>query len=110
MRGSCLCEGVVYEVEGPFEFLTSCHCSMCRKHHGAAFVTWLGARAKAFRFVKGEERIARYESSPGFERTFCRDCGAKVPHVPGPGSEQVVIPAGTLDDDPGLRLMAHIFV
>jgi hypothetical protein len=107
MRGTCLCGGVAYEVEGPFQFLTSCHCSMCRKHHGTAFVSWLGAEAKAFRFVKGEERVAHYDSSPGLARTFCRDCGAKVPHLPGPGS--VVIPAGTLDGDPGLRPMAHIF-
>ena len=29
-----------YEVTGPFKLLDNCHCSMCRKSHGAAFVTW----------------------------------------------------------------------
>ncbi len=109
MQGGCLCGNVVYEVGAPFDFLASCHCSMCRKHHGTAFMSWLGAGAAGFRVVRGAERISRYESSPGFQRAFCRDCGAKLP-VAVPDEPQVVLPAGTLEGDPGLRPMAHIFV
>jgi len=37
VRGTCLCGDVAFEADAPFEFMGHCHCSMCRKHHGAAF-------------------------------------------------------------------------
>ena len=43
VKGSCLCGGVQYEVGGELNLMANCHCSMCRKHHGAAFVTFVGA-------------------------------------------------------------------
>jgi hypothetical protein len=41
-------------------------------------------------------------------RPFCRRCGSNVPsdHIPG----FVIVPLGNLDDDPGVRPLAHIFV
>jgi len=39
LRGSCLCGGVRYEIAGPLSGALNCHCSMCRKAHGAAFRT-----------------------------------------------------------------------
>ena len=39
-RGSCLCGAVRYEVSDPFEEMHHCHCSKCRKAHGAAFSTF----------------------------------------------------------------------
>jgi hypothetical protein len=37
LRGSCLCGGVRYEISGALSKALNCHCSMCRKAHGAAF-------------------------------------------------------------------------
>ena len=37
IQGSCLCGTVRYEIGAPFTAMLSCHCSMCRKHHGAPF-------------------------------------------------------------------------
>src|SRR2546422_6774988 len=45
-----------------------CHCSMCRKHHGAAFSTALAVHPSRFRWLRGVEGIRRYESSPGGSR------------------------------------------
>jgi hypothetical protein len=106
ITGSCLCGTVRYEVEG-LERMSHCHCSMCRKAHGAPFATYATVPAARFRFVAGEEAVERYESSPGFARGFCRQCGSVVPD--GAGGE-VYVPAGCLDDDPGIRASAHIFV
>ncbi len=39
MTGSCLCGRVRYEAEGELTAMHHCHCSRCRKHSGAAFVT-----------------------------------------------------------------------
>src|SRR5262245_28583620 len=107
MTGSCLCGEVGYEVEGPFAFMAHCHCSMCRKAHGTAFSTTLGASMDRFRWVRGTDGIRRYASSAAYFRPFCSRCGASVPHEAG---EQVHVPAGSLDRDPETRPQAHIFV
>jgi hypothetical protein len=39
-QGRCLCGRVRYEIPGEIYSVVHCHCSMCRKHHGAAFATW----------------------------------------------------------------------
>ena len=49
VTGSCFCGTVRYEVSGPFESMVNCHCSMCRKHHGAGFATYVSAPLKRFR-------------------------------------------------------------
>ena len=36
IRGSCLCGGIKFEFSGPMSTSSNCHCSMCRKQHGAA--------------------------------------------------------------------------
>ena len=110
LKGSCLCGGVSYQVDGEIGPMAHCHCSMCRKHHGASFVTFVGVERSGFRWVKGEELVARYQSSPGHERGFCRTCGSNLPVPWAPGAEKLYIPAGTLDDDPGVRPAVHIFV
>ena len=42
-EGRCLCGAVRYTVEGPYVRMLNCHCSMCRKHHGSAFATFVTA-------------------------------------------------------------------
>lgn len=36
-RGGWLCGATGYVVDGEFARVTHCHCSTCRKGHGAAF-------------------------------------------------------------------------
>lgn len=108
IRGSCLCGTVRWQIEGDGFELTHCHCTMCRKAHGAAFATYMEAPGDGFAFTAGEQAIVEYESSPGFIRAFCGTCGSVVPSAQG--SENVFVPAGCLDDDPGVRPVAHIFV
>jgi len=105
--GRCLCGAVSWRIEPPFVGMTHCHCSMCRKAHGAPFATYITAAADNFELLSGAEAITDYESSPGFHRAFCGRCGSVVhsPEVDG----QVFVPAGPLDDDPGVRATAHIF-
>lgn len=81
---------------------------MCRKAHGAAFGTFLHADADRFRWVAGLGSITRYRSSPTNVRAFCSICGSNVPVVEAEDND-VIIPAGTLDDDPGVKPIVHIF-
>jgi len=109
IRGSCLCGDVAWEVTGPLEFMSHCHCSRCRKAHGVAFATFVMVPADRFRLLRGAERMVRYASSPGLVRPFCGRCGSVV--ACGDGQQGLVgVPAGSLDEDPGVRPIAHIFV
>ena len=108
-RGACLCGTVSFEIDPPFDWLAHCHCSMCRKHHGTLFGTGLGVERAKLRWLSGQKAIVHYRSTDSFERAFCGRCGSKVPgdsHLP----DVVVVPAGTLEGDFGLRPRAHIFV
>ena len=103
----CLCEAVTWELDGPFEWMSHCHCSRCRKAHGAAFATYVAGPAAGFR-LHGAEHVVRWESAPGFVRCFCGRCGSVVPGDAVEG--RAFVPAGNFDADPGVRPLAHIFV
>jgi len=50
--------------------MMSCHCSMCRKHHGAPFATFAAAPIDGFRWISGEDAVHRYASSSASKRGF----------------------------------------
>ena len=108
LKGSCLCGVVRYEITGPFIAAGHCHCSICRKSHGAAFATWAHVAPDQFRWTSGAEAIAGYESSPGRARCFCSKCGSPLVSTDAGKVTEVVL--GTVDGDPGVRPREHIFV
>ena len=108
LRGSCLCGAVRYEVRGPIGRIVHCHCSMCRKSSGAAFVSW--SRVSAADFVlTGRENVEFHQSSAEVRRTFCRRCGATLQYAEPAKPDHFFLAVGTLDDDPGVRPAMHIF-
>ena len=109
VSGSCLCGQVRYEVTDPFGMMGHCHCSMCRKHHGAMFATFVAAQVGNFRWLAGEEGVGSYESSPGGSRSFCRVCGSVTPLLL-PQLGIAFLPAGNLQGDLGIRPQNHHFV
>ena len=76
LSGSCLCGGVKYRVEGDLLTSVNCHCSMCRKAHGAAFRSGAVVKAQNFSWLQGEELVTDYRSSEQMHRMFCRTCGS----------------------------------
>ena len=110
IRGACLCGSVRYATERARGPMAHCHCAMCRKAHGAAFSTVLPVDRASFRWTRGEEHVRSYESSPGKHRCFCSRCGSQlVSHRDG-DEETLLLRAGCIDDDPGLRPVAHGWV
>ena len=110
--GSCLCGEVAFEFSGPALDFAFDHCSRCRKATGSAFASELLVASDSFRWLRGRDSTRVYEapivrSPPAYARWFCASCGGPVPReVAG----KVLIPAGLLDVDPGVRPMRHIFV
>ncbi len=108
LTGSCLCGVIRYQVTGSVQMMNHCHCSQCRKVHGAAFGSFLHVGLDGFEWTSGEEHIKTYQETNQDERCFCVHCGSNVPVVEL-AEHHVIIPAGTLDSDPGIKPAVHIF-
>lgn len=106
IRGSCLCRGVAYAVAGHAGPMWHCHGVICRKLSGAPFATHVAALASDFSWLRGQELLTHYKVSATLFRSFCGQCGSVVPYPTDDGTH-VVLPAGGLDDDPGVRPCAH---
>lgn len=114
MRGACLCGAVRFEIEGRVTPIQICHARRCQKSTGSAFAPELAAPAERFRWLRGEEHVQRYEAPllrepPPFRKSFCSRCGSPLP-VLQPETGFVVLLAGVLDDDPGVKPFRHVFV
>lgn len=77
-RGQCLCGGITFEATLPSKWVAHCHCSLCRRAHGAAFVTWVGMDATRCAIGDANRRLRWYESTPGAGRGFCAHCGTTM--------------------------------
>jgi hypothetical protein len=78
VQGSCLCGAVHFEVSLPTLFCAHCHCSLCRRSHGAAFVTWFAVTRDQFRVTAGESVLSHHRSSDHATRSFCGRCGSSL--------------------------------
>jgi hypothetical protein len=78
IQGGCLCGAVQFELDLPSKWCAHCHCSMCRRAHGAGYVTWVGFDSQHFRLVHGDHHLKWYLSSPGARRGFCSTCGSTM--------------------------------
>jgi hypothetical protein len=110
LRGSCLCGAVQYEIRGPVTRVTHCHCSMCRKAHGAAFGTYGRVERSDFVLLSGTDDIVSYRSSSEVIRTFCRRCGSTLQFISDKRPSTLSVALGTLDDDLSVETSSHIFV
>ena len=108
IKGGCLCGDVRYEINGPLFDADHCHCSMCRRQHGAAFATYAEFNPDDFRWVSGESLVKVYESSARNGWCFCSRCGASLA---GSVNGRInTITLGSVNGDPGIRAAAHVFV
>ena len=109
-KGSCLCGAVSYQFHGPEYVFQYCHCSRCRKFTGSAHATNIIIAPDQFEWLTGADQVGRFEHPEAkyFATCFCRQCGSSLPWEAQSGGT-VVIPAGTLDEDPEIRPSQNIF-
>lgn len=110
VKGCCLCKKVTYAIKGHLGIFQYCHCSRCRKFTGSAFAANLLVAPEDFQWLSGEESVGRYEleDAKHFATSFCTNCGSSLPWL-GKSGKAVVVPAGSLEDHPGIGPFQNIF-
>lgn len=110
LSGSCLCGGVSYEISGDTGQFWHCHCMRCRKASGTGHASNILLKPEAVTWTAGEELLRSYKvpDAKRFATVFCSVCGSRMPRV-AQDLSIAVVPAGTLDKDPGIRPQARIF-
>lgn len=110
-HGCCLCGVVKFEIDEFLPQVAHCHCSMCRKFHGAAYATIAEVSRSKFRWVAGKDALKKYTADNRTTRTFCSHCGSSLTFSsPCTPIEVIEISLATVDGDVPIKPNAHIFV
>jgi hypothetical protein len=102
--GGCLCGGVRFEITEPVTTAGYCHCTRCQRRTGTSSSAQARLDTATFRLLRGEDLLASWRHPDGgFEKCFCRACGAHLFGRDPDGSGSMSIRMGAFDDDPGVR-------
>jgi hypothetical protein len=95
LTGGCQCGAVRYELTSAPDHVNICHCRMCQKASGGAFMAFARIKKERLRWTRGEP--ASFRSSSLVERHFCRACGTPLSYhfVETPN---ISVTVGSLDD------------
>ena len=107
--GRCLCGAVAFECTLPSKWVAHCHCSLCRRAHGAAFVTWAGFEQSRFRCTAGEQQLRWYRSTPEAERGFCAHCGSTLLFRSSRWPGEIHVAVANLDAPLDRAPQAHVY-
>jgi hypothetical protein len=110
ITGRCECGEVKYRVDAEITDFSHCHCSQCRRLHGAAFASFAGVSREAFSFETEVSHVASYASSKTHARMFCRHCGSNILVELGSEPDSLYLAMGTMDGIPALPPGYHIYV
>ncbi len=108
-RGACLCGAVQFSATLPSLFCAHCHCSMCRRNHGAGYVTWFAVPVERLAIESGAEWVTRYASSEHGSRSFCSRCGTSLFCASSHRPEQVDIALGSMIDPIDRLPQLHVY-
>jgi hypothetical protein len=109
VTGSCFCGAVRFRIGLPTLGCAHCHCTMCRRAHGAAFVTWAAVPKQRVRVTSGADRLEHYRSSEIGTRSFCRTCGSSLFCTLAPHPDVIDVAVGCLAPEHGAVPRAHVF-
>ncbi|MGB3532024.1 MAG: GFA family protein [Microcoleaceae cyanobacterium] len=109
MKGSCVCGAIEFEVTEIPNMVFNCHCTRCRKSHGAAFATQAFAIRDSLNFIRGKEALKEYESTGGI-RAFCSHCGSRLMNYAKDNGDYLSIALSCIDSPHDLKPVADVCI
>ncbi len=103
--GGCLCGNIRFEVSGAPGIQVVCHCRMCQRASGAAFMGLIFFEAADVKLTGETPKV--YQGSETLLRHFCPDCGSPV-YVERSSTNRLGILAGAMDDPGAFQPTMHI--
>jgi hypothetical protein len=111
LSGGCLCGAVRFELSAPAPEAGYCHCTRCQRRSGAAASAQVRIDGRTFRLLHGEQSVRGWRHPDGgFEKCFCRECGAHLFSRNPSDPAQMSVRMGAFDGDPGVRPSFRAFV
>ena len=107
VKGSCECQGVVFELIGELRDVVFCHCSQCRKTSGHYWAATQVSKGN-LNLIKATS-LSWYDSSDKARRGFCSVCGSSM-FYERKGIDKISVSAGSLEIPTSLDGMRHIYV
>ena len=107
VKGSCECQGVVFELTGELRDVVFCHCSQCRKTSGHYWAATQVSKGN-LNLIKATS-LSWYDSSDKARRGFCSVCGSSM-FYERKGIDKISVSAGSLELPTSLDRMRHIYV
>lgn len=108
VTGACLCGKLGFSAQLPTLWVAHCHCSLCQKNAGAAFVTWAGFREHDVAIQDPGHQLKWYSATENAFRGFCAECGStlffKSGRWPGELHVTAVNIAQPLDREPQMHV------
>ena len=107
-KGSCLCGAVNVTVGSFSKKVAHCHCTMCRKFHGAAFATLV--EVSGLTWQSGLNNIKEFKAENGTIRSFCNSCGSSIGfRVKGADISSIELAIAIFDENIPVQPDAHIY-
>ena len=110
ITGRCECGSVQYQVDGEINDFSHCHCSQCRRLHGAAFASFGGVMRSEFSYLSGQQDLASYASSESHARVFCKNCGSNILVELESEPDALYVAMGSMEGNPACPPGYHIYV
>ncbi len=110
ITGHCECGRVSFGADSEITDFSHCHCSQCRRMHGAAFATFAGVHRDKFKYLSGESDLSIYKSSGNHNRVFCSVCGSNILVELTDYPDELYLAMGTIEGDPPRPTGYHIYV
>jgi hypothetical protein len=107
--GACLCGAVGFSIRLPSKWVAHCHCSMCRRANGAAFVTWVGAHDDGATLADPQRALRWHRSSPEAERGFCSRCGSSLFFRSSKWPGELHVALANFQDEVDRAPQAHVY-
>jgi len=82
---------------------------MCRRNHGAAYVTWFGIARDRLAIDSGRDALVRYPSSEHGTRSFCARCGSSLFCESTHRPDEVDVVLASLDGPIDRAPAVHVF-
>jgi hypothetical protein len=111
-EGGCSCGAVRYRMTSPPMFVNCCHCRLCQRQTGTAFVLNAITETARLEILGAEPRRTDMPTESGRPHGIyrCERCGIAVWSEYGGVTVVRFVRVGTLDDPTALTPGAHIFV